>query len=881
VSLDTSNLPYLSHVGAKALELIRMSQSDFPVPPGIVLCTAFFAPWISELQALPEWDAVLRCDERHLRACTGALKGACRRLSFTGGQRLDLLSAMEALRADTEGGLFAVRSSSLEEDLADASFAGGYETVLGVTEGRLEEAILTCFSSCFDERVYAYKTGHGMPLDHPGIAVIVQEQVVSDSAGVAFSINPVSNCYDEAVVSANYGLGESVVSGLIEPDTFVIDKISGRVCDRQVGRKEFRVSVDTDGGTRRHAGSAAHLPCISAEQVQGILGLLIAIERQYQHPVDIEWAISGDRLFLLQVRPITTHFQLPDEMITAPGAQKLLYANSLLIEQGLQEPLSVLGADFVTHVLRSMARALGGDGIGLDGSTFTAGGRYYMNMSYAIKLGGKRAAVAPGSQGDETVTAILNAIDLREYTPKKLPQKLQRIRRRMPLSLLSLLPSVLSAYRDPEGFVARFQSALPGHLRRHMLLRRTCCTLQEHAESLTGWLDFFNTDYGIPMVVAAQLAQAGIKRMFRSDPEVPKDSLANLGASLPGNKTAEMGARMYELALSENIRSAGTFEEFSAKLNSGTMDDAFRERWSRFMEEFGMRCVAEIDVATARPSESPALLFSQLKTMSLATGGKASSESLFEHAAEKRRSAHDVLAAAALRLGDRKVRAFRRYYRVWTTLGGYREMPKHYIAMTVAAFRQIALRRADDLVLQGRLDRRDEVFNLTIVDIDEAEVNTALDLRQLARDRSAFIDRARKCRLLVRIVDSRGRVFHPVASQGASGELLGVSISPGVVQGPVKILHTATEKPLLPGEILVARVTDPGWTPLFLNAAGIVLEIGGVLQHGAVVAREYGIPCVSGVTGATDLLKDGQLIEVDGSNGRVRLVEGTRAQMST
>jgi pyruvate,water dikinase len=287
-----------------------------------------------------------------------------------------------------------------------------------------------------------------------------------------------------------------------------------------------------------------------------------------------------------------------------------------------------------------------------------------------------------------------------------------------------------------------------------------------------------------------------------------------------------------------------------------------------------MRCPGEVDPATPRPRENPAQVFAQLKTMSLSIHGQNRSRSYFEESRAKREAAYQALYHIALKKGKRAAKTFEKLYNTWLTLGGYRETPKHYVITVVDLFRRNALEIANRFVADGRLDKPGQIFELTIADVDRAHVDPKLDLRSLAKDRAALINKMRKSKLAVRILDSRGKLFYPPRKAARDGELSGVAISPGVAQGRVKVLHTADEKPLLPGDILVARATDPGWTPLFINAAGIILEIGGALQHGAVVAREYGTPCVSGVDDATHLLKDGQFVEVDGSNGIVRVLDG-------
>jgi phosphohistidine swiveling domain-containing protein len=293
-------------------------------------------------------------------------------------------------------------------------------------------------------------------------------------------------------------------------------------------------------------------------------------------------------------------------------------------------------------------------------------------------------------------------------------------------------------------------------------------------------------------------------------------------------------------------------------------------RWENFMTEFGMRCPAEIDPATPRPSEQPALFFEQLKNMSLSVNG---SLSFFDEARAKRETAYRALYEIALKKSKKQARALEKYYKTWLTFGGYRETPKHYVIKVIEIFRHRVLVMAQSFVANGRLDTPEQIFDLMIADIDQAGIDPALDLRALAQERTLLTNKIRKSHLVARVFDSRGRIYFPPHQVVTDGEMTGVPISPGVVQGQVKVFRHATDKQLLPGEILVARATDPGWTPLFINARGIILEIGGALQHGAVVAREYGIPCVSGLDDATSKLKDGQFVEVDGSNGVVRILE--------
>jgi rifampicin phosphotransferase len=867
IPFTSPEFPALEQAGGKALALNQMTTIGMPVPPGCVLTLNFFKPWLDEIVQSKAWEDLIRTED--LARATKAVQALCGAFKLTENQKNELASALLTLNEKDHRHLYAVRSSSPEEDLEDASFAGGYETTLGVTVDSLEAAIHRSFTSNFDERVFLYKKEHGFRLDQPGIAVIIQLQVDAESAGVAFSLNPLNNCFDEAVINANLGLGESVVAGDADPDLFIVDRLRGEIIETRIGGKQAVIRLNAGGGTTRSNLPKQQESAITPAQALDLTRLLEKVEAYYQKPVDIEWAIAGGQIYLLQARPITTYRPLPPEMVTAPGQPKRLYANSTLIEQGLQEPLSVLGTDFLSHVLDKVGGPVAEGAIGLDGVTFTAGGGYYMNISHALRLGMKNAALAPGSLGDPRVMEILDDIDMQEYTGGELPDKLKAMRRQMIFKMLPMAKAVLEAYFRPEHVLEKYQAALPQENRRLETFSADNYSLREQATALTSLLPFFYGDFGIPMILAGQIAQQRIKGLFKKEKTQVQDHLINLGIALPGNKTTEMGEEMYALASSPELRRFDAPSEFLTALEAGSVDLDFGRDWKHFLAEYGMRCPAEIDPATPRPNERPEKFFDQIKGMSLAVNG---TRSFFNDARAKRETAYQALYEIALKKGSRRARAFERSYNRWVTFGGYRETPKHYVIKVVALFRRQALVIAKTLVENGRLDIPEQIFDLTIADIDDALANPSLDLRALAKERSALINKIKRSHLVVRIIDSRGKIFYPPRKAAADGELSGVPISPGTVQGRVKVLRSADEKKLLPGEILVARATDPGWTPLFINAAGIVLEIGGALQHGAVVAREYGIPCVSGVDDATSLLKDGLLVEVDGSNGVVRIL---------
>jgi pyruvate,water dikinase len=253
---------------------------------------------------------------------------------------------------------------------------------------------------------------------------------------------------------------------------------------------------------------------------------------------------------------------------------------------------------------------------------------------------------------------------------------------------------------------------------------------------------------------------------------------------------------------------------------------------------------------------------------------------IYEQSVAERQQAYEMLLEVARGQGRRQARRFEKHYHVFVTFEGYREIHKYYIVWVVDILRQRALSLARSLVRAGRLDTVEQVFDLTLEELERGVADPSLDLRMQAGRNTRFLKKVQHVRDFPRIIDSRGKILRPPSKVAGPGEMMGEPISPGTVRGRTKVLNSPDEKPVLPGEILVTRATDPGWTPLFLNAAGIILEVGGVLQHGAVVAREYGKPCVAGIENAASILQDGQWVEMDGASGIVQMVQDPVPQSS-
>jgi rifampicin phosphotransferase len=850
----------LAEVGGKGLSLIEGSRVGFPVPPGFILSVDFFEPWIHELKSTKAWSHFLHGSDAELLELCTSLKRVASGLAFTEEQDRAL---KEAMRDDDRKGLFAVRSSSPDEDLEGTSFAGGYETVLGAAWRNIRAAVTQAFASCLDYRVVVYKRQTGFAIDDPRIAVIVQRQIASDVAGVGFSLDPVVNDYDEAVFTANWGLGETVVQGIATPDTFTVDKVTLVIKRRILGAKELSLWLDPSGGTTKRSNYRSSEFSLSDRQIIELAKLIKNVEAHYQKPMDVEWAIAQGKLYLLQARPITAYVPLPQEMVTEPLERRRLYWDLTLSVQGLTKPMSVMSTSLFRGVLRFASRVLFWRDITTSVRTTPAlvtSGRMYVDLSKLLLLAGKKRLVSFLMNMDPLSAKAVAEADERRYA-----SRMWRIAL-LPVGILTKFPAIVLrifwARRDPDGMHLRTQQELQQFMHDAQALAAGDMPVQRLADSLIPLLIRKVLLRSAPLFLAGRKALSEMKEIAgESNQEVPD----GFDRGLPHNVTTEMGMALYRAAklTPDDLDTA----QLLAGIQSKNLPQTFLKEWEHFVTEYGHRGPAEIDVASRRYREDPRLLLEVLRTM---RDAREDPEERFRCDHAKRQQVYETMHQNILSNNPAHARRFESCYRVFETFGGYRETHKYYAVFMIDVLRQRILKEAKLLVAAGRLDTVEQVFDLTFGELDGAMAKPSLDLRALTKKNRVAPDRLSRVPQLPTVIDSRGRIVRSAPLKAEEGEAIGLPVSSGLARGKVKVLRAPDEKPFEKGEILVARATDPGWTPLFVNAAAVVLEVGGSLQHGALIAREYGLPCVTGVVGATALWEDGTVIEVDGSTGTIR-----------
>ena len=870
VPLASTRDPGTDVVGGKGRALIELMRNGFNVPPGTVLTTAFFAPWIDAVQTSASWQALASGYAASLREpgrregvveLAETVKAEAAALALNGAQR----DALAAVRDEFPDGALAVRSSSPEEDLAGASFAGLYETVLGVEAADLEGAVRQCFLSCLDGRVFTYKLNMGFTDPRPAIAAVVQRMVASETSGVAFSLNPLTNDYDEMLVNAHRGLGEALVAGEITPDAYVVDKVSGTVL-------EERPSSPAVGG------------CLDAAELDELLSAVSRVESRYESPMDVEWAfanaVDGRRLHILQARPITAYVPLATELQTAPGEQRCLYIDRALTDGlTMSGPISPLTNDYAERGVMLMLDYLvhlPEDADLVAGGLCLKGSRIYFNISPYMHLMGSREAFARQlSQMNMLLADILGSVDMDRYRPDRPPDFLRwwSLLGRAPM-LLWRLRAVIGALMKP---IFRYERFRRDYDRAQAEYDRWLATPVDHDQPLDDFLFDLFVEWGRVTLAATGPSLAVfyfggtdvVNKLIDADDPAQVALADAIRRGYPDDLIVQMGVAMFHLAGQLPVELAENLDELAALLEQRRLPESFLADWDAFIARFGCRGPLEMELANPKYADDPRVALAQIAPMA------ASRDSFDPRAVQERLVAERQAAFAELRaaLPKRKRRRLDRAYRNIENHYDARELLKHHLTQANARLRERVVRIADQLVDAGRLDSRDDVFELTFADLQKAVDDADFDVRSQAATGGAFYRQLkRQVRHFPHAIDSRGRIPRPERRGDDASTLHGGAMSPGVARGPAKVLNDPFEQTVEPGDVLVAVTTDPGWTPLFVNAAAVVLEIGGELQHGALVAREFGKPCVAGIADVMNRIRNGQTIEVDGAAGTVRII---------
>jgi len=890
-------------VGGKGANLGELLSAGIPVPEGFCLTTAAYrkatgapdsllAPLAGVHAALAAGGAALgpgRIDEL-AAAARAAILAAPIPAAVTAAAE----QAYKAMGPDVP---VAVRSSATAEDLPFASFAGQQDTYLNVVGvPAVLDAVRRCWASLWTDRATAYRASLGIDAATVALAVVVQRMVDAETAGVMFTANPLTGSRRQVAIDASPGLGEAVVSGAVNPDHFVVDALTGAVLKRELGDKGVEVTALPGGGTEARAVPAAPgTACLTDSQIAALVRLGLQAQEHFGAPQDTEWAIDpAGRLWLTQSRPITTLFPVPKSNGAAGNASQegspVSGTRAYLcfsLAQGLTRPLTPMGLAAIRLIASSVATAAGfrvPDPRRGPSPYAEAGQRIYVDFTTPIRSSiGRRLVPRVFDVMEARTAAVMRQLfeDPAFSVTKRTPFGLLRhvapvaVRAKVPGTLLHALIRPEAALRRVNRFTREFEAALAPAAGAAPLGRL------DHAESLLG-TQLFRIVPAILPLPALGFAMLGLAGKVLGGNAW--SALQPVIRGLPNNVTTEMDLELWDLAraISDDPQSravlmAGQPDVLAAAFHAGELPARLDAGLARFLDRFGHRAVAEIDVGQPRWSEEPAHILGILANYLRQEDPALAPDVQFSKAAEDAEAQVDRLVAQAAARSKVRGRLVRGALRRARLFAGLRELPKYHLVVGLAEIRRQLLVVGTELAQTGRIDRPDDVFFLDFGEVRQALTHTghgtpAPDLRTLVAARRQDYDQECRRRHIPRVLLSDGtepEAVRTAVGQAPEGALAGSPASAGTVTAAARVILDPVGARLEPGEILVAPSTDPGWTPLFLTAGGLVMEMGGANSHGAVVAREYGIPAVVGVPDATGLLRTGQRITVDGGAGTV------------
>lgn len=867
--LDAGQIPL---VGGKAANLGELISAGFDVPDGFCVATPAYA----QAAAAAGLDDVLA------GAPDPATLGERARAALLGGSVPDdVAAAVTAAYAELGADVpVAVRSSATAEDLPSASFAGQQDTYLNIVGAdALIDAVRRCWASLWTDRAVSYRATNGIDHRTVQLAVVVQRMVEAQVAGVLFTADPVSGRRTRSVIDASPGLGEAVVSGAVNPDHVIVEG-DGTVAEHRIGDKAVVIRGTAGGGTEHVTGTDVDKPCLSDAQIGELVALGRRVEAHFGVPQDIEWAIDAEGvLWLTQSRPITTLFPVPGR---GGGELRVYFCFSLA--QGLTRPFTPMGTSAARVIGAGASTNVFGFPV-VDPRTgpkafHEAAGRLFVDITPALRSSVGRTVVPRILDVMEARSAVVirslfdePELSITSTTRKPLLRGIARVMRRYripPLAALAL-GNPAAARRRVDRFGERLRG-IPAQIGPDAKgLQRL-----DHVERVLQPAVTVMPRV-VPVAAAGYAMLALSKKLAGPDMDGATDEVLR---SLPHNSTTEMDLTLWALAtrIRGDADAAAAMldapvDELARRYGRSMLPPVLQHGLAQFLRTHGHRAVAEIDVGMPRWADDPSYVLGVLANYLRLDDAELAPDRQFARGA---RAAEIAVAGVVARV---RRRSWARSRLVAFTLGrvrallGMRETHKDYLVWLLSHARSQLQLIGAELAERGLLDVADDVFFLDLFETRSAL--SGADHREAVARRREEYERELRRRHIPRILLSDGTEPETLAAAtDTEGALTGTPASAGSVTAKARVVLDPVGAHLEPGEILVCPSTDPGWTPLFLTAGGLVMEMGGPNSHGAVVAREYGIPAVVGVPDATHRIATGDTITVDGAAGLVRPEEG-------
>lgn len=850
-------------VGGKGAHLGELSRIEgVRVPAGFCVTTDAFRRIMAEAPSIDDQLSRLSRLKPDDRDAIRALSAEIRRTLEGIAIPEDLASEItRPLAGLGEQVAYAVRSSATAEDLPTASFAGQQDTYLNVVgPAAILQHVSRCWASLFTERAVTYRLRNGFDHRNVHMAVVVQQMVFPEASGILFTADPVTGNRKVASVDASFGLGEALVSGLVNADVYKVR--DGEVVDKTVATKQLAIQASPSGGTQEQTiePERQDQPALTDEQVVRLAQLGHRIEAHFGSPQDIEWCLADDGFQIVQSRPITTLFPIP----AAGDGENHVYI-SVGHQQMMTDPMKPLGLSFWQLTANR--------------PMYEAGGRLFVDVAQALASPAGRAGLMGlvGKSDPLIGDALQTILDRGDFIP----------------SLPDDGPSGPPAGGAPAGdvpapietdpaivteLIGRWQASIAA-LKRDIRTKSGTALLDFILADIQELKRFLFDPQSLQMIMAGMEATWWLNEQLQKWLG-EKNAADTLTQSVPHNVTSEMGLALLDVAdvirphpdvvdFLQHVEDESFLDELPKIAGGRESRDAIRA----WLDKYGMRCVGEIDITRPRWSERPTTLvpviLGHIKNFEPGAG-----ERRFEQGRQEAWKKEQELLERLRTLpeGERKAEEAKRMIDRVRTFAGYREYPKYGWISYYFIYKQALMEEAERLAAAHVIREKEDIFYLTFQELQDVVRTNQVD-DQIIRDRK---DAFRSYQALTppRVITSDGEVIAGAYRRDdvPAGALAGLPVSAGTVEGRARVILDMAEADLEADDILVTAYTDPSWTPLFVAIKGLVTEVGGLMTHGAVIAREYGLPAVVGVEHATRLIRDGQRIRVHGTDGYVEML---------
>ncbi|MDG0949079.1 phosphoenolpyruvate synthase [Bacillus paranthracis] len=853
----------LSLVGGKGLNLGELSNiQGIQVPEGFCVTTVGYEKAIEqneELQTLLQQLTKLKLEDR---AQIGEMSKEIREVIMAVQIPSDVVEAVaHYLSRFGNEHAYAVRSSATAEDLPYASFAGQQDTYLNIIG---KEAILQhvrkCWASLFTERAVMYRMQNGFEHNQVSICIVVQKMVFPEASGILFTADPVTSNRKVLSIDASFGLGEALVSGLVSADNYKVKE--GKITETMIATKKLAIYAVKEGGTETKQINSAQqkIQTLSEQQILQLERIGRQIEAYFGCPQDIEWCLARNTVYIVQSRPITTLYPIPAEN----DGENHVYI-SVGHQQMMTDAMKPLGLSFFLLTTSAPMRK--------------AGGRLFVDATQQLASPASRDyLINTLGKSDPLVRDALTTIIERDNFITLLPddEKEKSVGKGVPP--VSTQPEIENDPAIVTELIKNSEASLE-ELKQNMQLKSGVDVLDFILEDIQQLKKVLFNPQSIAVIMAGMNASTWInEKMEQWLGE--KNAADTLSQSVQNNITSEMGLALMDVA--DVIR---PYQEVITYLQH-VEDDSFlnelvqfkggeeaRDAILTFLNKYGMRCSGEIDITKTRWSEKPTTIIPIILN-NIRDFEYGASKRKFEEGLQEALKKEEELIERLQHLPDRKqkVEETKQMIRNIRNFIGYREYPKYGMINRYFIYKQALLKEAEQLVQSGVIHEVDDIYYLTFEELHEVVRTKKLNYELIHKQKNDY--KLYEKLTPPRIMTSDGEIITGKYKREnlPADAIAGLPVSSGVVEGRARVILNMEEANLEEGDILVTAFTDPGWTPLFVSIKGLVTEVGGLMTHGAVIAREYGLPAVVGVENATKLIKDGQRIRVHGTEGYIEVL---------